>query len=431
MDFSRSIKLNGNDLSEDGIMMKMLVIKDWFFDMVPRLEIVLTDSNDVLFNTYPIQDDSIIELEMNKNVDPDKQEDPIIIKFNVLDWSSMPMITGQDSGHVHEITGYLNVSDLFHPIVTKSFKEKTSGGVLKEIAGSLGLDYVKTIDTEPSDTMTWLQIGQNNHDMIKYVNNRSFFSDDDTSLTYVNLKNELIFTTLKTECEKEVAFVGKMGQQQQDDVQNNFNDVNSTTGDKKDIPTFFYSFATNKTLASRNKMGGYGTKSTYYDGKDEQANFPGNGNGDKLLNNLSQKNKNNVGQEVKHYEFGILNGGDQFSEGIHKEFFDSQVRHEYTISNFFKTSVIVKIKGNSLIKKYDIVDLVTHSSVDQEMNEPHSGKYIVGGIIHTLGDETEYSVQLVLYRSGINKPSKKDLMDLISDDESGDGKGTGFIDRLL
>lgn len=422
MDFSRSIKLNGNDLSEDGVMVKLLVFKDWFFDMVPRLEIVLTDSNDVLFNVHPIQDDSIIELEMNKNVNTDKQEDPIPMKFNVLDWESKPITTGQDSGHVHSITGYLNVSDLFHPIVTKSFKEKNSGEVLKEIAGSLGLDYVKKINTEPSDSMTWLQIGQSNHDMIKYVNNRSFFSDDDTSLSYVNLNNELIFTTLKTECEKEVAFVGKMGQQQKDDVQDNFNDVNSTTGDKKDIPTFFYAFAENKTLASRNKLGGYGTKSTYYNGTQvNQSSFPGNGNGDKLLNSLPQSNKNNVGQEVKHYEFGILNGGDQFTEGIHKEFFDSQVRHEYTMLNFFKTSVTLKIKGNSLVKKYDIVDLVIYNSVDQEINEVHSGKYLVGGIIHTLGDETEYSVQLVLYRSGINKPSY-DAENLLLDAKRLDGQ---------
>ena len=422
MDFSRSIKFNGNDLSEDGVMVKLLVFKDWFFDMVPRLEITLTDSNDVLFNVHPIQDDSIIELEMNKNVNTDKQEDPTPMKFNVLDWESKPIITGQDSGHVHLITGYLNVSDLFHPIVTKSFKEKNSGDVLKEIAGSLGLGYVKKINTEPSDLMTWLQIGQSNHDMIKYVNNRSFFSDDDTSLSYVNLNNELIFTTLKTECEKEVAFVGKMGQQQKDDVQDNFNDANSTTGDKKDIPTFFYAFAENKTLASRNKLGGYGTKSTYYNGTQvNQSSFPGDGNGDKLLNSLPQSNKNNVGQEVKHYEFGILNGGDQFTEGIHKEFFDSQVRHEYTMLNFFKTSVTLKIKGNSLVKKYDIVDLVIYNSVDQEMNEVHSGKYLVGGVIHTLGDETEYSVQLVLYRSGINKPSY-DAENLLLDAKRLDGQ---------
>ena len=133
--------------------------------------------------------------------------------------------------------------------------------------------------------------------------------------------------------------------------------------------------------------------------------FPGESNGDKLLNNLSQRNKHNTEHEVASYDFGILNGGDNFTEGVHKEFYDSQVRHDYTMLNFFKNSVTLKIKGNSSIKKYDVIDLVTHNSVDNELNEIHSGKYLVGGIIHTLGDETEYSVQLVLYRSGINKPS--------------------------
>ena len=139
MDFSKKIKLNGEDLSENGVMIKMLVLKDWFFDMVPRLEIVLTDSNDVLFNVLPIQDDSIIELEINKNVSTDKQEASTPMKFNVLDWESIPIITGQESGHIHSITGYLNVSDLFHPKVTKSFKEMNSSKVLEKIASSLGI----------------------------------------------------------------------------------------------------------------------------------------------------------------------------------------------------------------------------------------------------------------------------------------------------
>lgn len=406
MDFSKKIKLNGEDLSANGVMIKMLVLKDWFFDMVPRLEIVLTDSNDVLFNVLPIQDDSIIELEINKNVSTDKQEASTPMKFNVLDWESIPIITGQESGHIHSITGYLNVSDLFHPKVTKSFKEMNSSKVLEKIASSLGIKYVKNIKEDPNDLMSWLQVGQNNHDMIKYVNEKSFFTNDDTSLVYVNTDGELVYTTLKTECEKEVAFVGKMGQEKQDsDEETSFNDVKSKTGDKKDIPTFFYSYATNKTLGSRNKMSTYRVESTYYDGEKEVSSFPGESNGDKLLNSLSQRNKHNVKHEVASYDFGILNGGDNFTEGVHKEFFDSQVRHDYTMLNFFKNSVTLKIKGNSLIKKYDVINLVTHNSVDNELNEIHSGKYLVGGIIHTLGDETEYSVQLVLYRSGINKPS--------------------------
>jgi hypothetical protein len=242
--------------------------------------------------------------------------------------------------------------------------------------------------------------------MLNYVNERSFLSEDDTTLLFVNLDNELIHTSLKTETEKEVAYIGKLSQTEQgSDSQENFDDVIETNGELKDTPIFYYGAISNRTIGSRNKFLTYNTEISYYDGSID-LKFPiANGNGDKLLNSISQRNKDNVLKEVAQFEFGILNGGANFSQGVHSEFYNSQVRHKYTIMNFFKNQVNVKIKGNSLIKLMDIVELKIKSSTDRMINETHSGKYIVGGIIHTLGEETEYSVELVLYRSGINKPS--------------------------
>jgi len=74
IDFNSSIKINGFDIAADGIVIKMLVIKNWFFDVVPRLEMVLNDPNDVLFNLYPIQDDSVFEIEINNNSNPNQQK---------------------------------------------------------------------------------------------------------------------------------------------------------------------------------------------------------------------------------------------------------------------------------------------------------------------------------------------------------------------
>ena len=406
IDFNSSIKINGFDIAADGIVIKMLVIKNWFFDVVPRLEMVLNDPNDVLFNLYPIQDDSEFEIEINKNSNPDKQKETKILKFSVLDWESGSIISGLNGGHAHAITGYLKVDNLFFPNVTKSFKQKSSSEVIEEITNDLGLTYVKNFSNNTRDVMNWLQVGKNNHDMLNYVNERSFLSEDDTTLLFVNLDNELIHTSLKTETEKEVAYIGKLSQTEQgSDSQENFDDVIETNGELKDTPIFYYGAISNRTFGSRNKFLTYNTKTTYYDGSNHIENDVGNGNGDKLLNKLSQRNKDNIDKEVAQFEFGILNGGENFSQGVHSEFYNSQVRHKYTIMNFFKNQVNVKIKGNSLIKLMDIVELKINASSDRMINETHSGKYIVGGIIHTLGEETEYSVELVLYRSGINKPS--------------------------
>jgi len=406
IDFNSSIKINGFDIAADGIVIKMLVIKNWFFDVVPRLEMVLNDPNDVLFNLYPIQDDSEFEIEINKNSNPDKQKETKILKFSVLDWESGSIISGLNGGHAHAITGYLKVDNLFFPNVTKSFKQKSSSEVIEEITNDLGLTYVKNFSNNTRDVMNWLQVGKNNHDMLNYVNERSFLSEDDTTLLFVNLDNELIHTSLKTETEKEVAYIGKLSQTEQgSDSQENFDDVIETNGELKDTPIFYYGAISNRTFGSRNKFLTYNTKTTYYDGSNHIENDVGNGNGDKLLNKLSQRNKDNIDKEVAQFEFGILNGGENFSQGVHSEFYNSQVRHKYTIMNFFKNQVNVKIKGNSLIKLMDIVELKIKASSDRMINETHSGKYIVGGIIHTLGEETEYSVELVLYRSGINKPS--------------------------
>ena len=410
MEFSRKIKLNGYDIHTEGIVLTMLVIKDWFFDIVPRVEITLTDSKDVLYSIFPFQDDGIIEFELNKNVLPDDQKDPLIIKFNILDWESSPIIAGTDDGHIHGITGYLNVPALFNPNISKSFRSKTSSGVIEDIANTLGLAYTKKFESQTADVMNWLQVGQTNHDMLKYVNERSYIAEDDTTLIYVNVDGELVHTTLKTECAKEVAFIGILSQKQQDsNKQTNFDDIVAEIGKNKGKPIFFFSTSSNKTLGSHNKMVAYGAKSTYYDGNIDTQSFPGMGNGDKLLNNLSQRNKNNVGQEVAQYEFGILNGGDNFSEGVHRDFFDSQVRHEYTMSNFFKNSMTLKIKGNNLIKKYDVIDIVITDSLTYEINEAQSGKYLVGSVIHTLGDDVKFDTILFLYRSGINKPPQTEV----------------------
>ena len=50
-----------------------------------------------------------MEIEINKNKNPDNQKETKILKFSILDWETIPLMIGQESGHVHSLTGYLKV----------------------------------------------------------------------------------------------------------------------------------------------------------------------------------------------------------------------------------------------------------------------------------------------------------------------------------
>mgnify|MGYP003656733013 FL=1 len=151
-----------------------------------------------------------------------------------------------------------------------------------------------------------------------------------------------------------------------------------------------------------NRFDTYATKMSMYGGDGKNKERVIHSFGEKLLTKYSQRSKNNAGKEVSSIEFGILNGGDFFRDGIHNDFFDAQVQYRYTLLNFFKNQVILKAKGNNLVKLWDVIDLVITKSETMQLNETVSGKYVVGGLIHILGEDSEYQTQIVLYRSGIN-----------------------------
>lgn len=405
LDFAKTIIINKVDIAEAGVMLKQILIKNWFFDMVPRLELVISDTKDFFNAKSPLNDSTEIEIIFQKNKDSEKQTKNKVLTFSILNWEIVPLSLGGVAGHSYLINAYLKVDGLFFPKKTRSFGKKSGGEVIAEIASELGLDYNKKFDKDTNDSMKWLQVSQSNHDMLRYINKKTYLNDDDTTLIYVNFDGELVHTSLKTETESEVSFKGYQSQERQaDGINENFKDAIKQKSGKKDIPTFYYSYALNKTYAHRNKLLTYKTKATYYNGSEPVEVIPADGIGDKLLNKLSQRSKENIDSGVASFGFGILNGGDNFSEGVHPEFFTSEVRNNYTMMNFFKNEYTLKIKGNDEIKLMDIVDIHQIDSLSLDQNVVTSGKYLVGGIVHILEEEAEYSVLLILYRSGINTP---------------------------
>jgi len=168
-----------------------MIMREWIFDPVPRLEIELVD-NGRFTDQYPLEDNDTIHIELN-NI---RNRDPVIdADFTLQDFEISN--DGEKDFSMIKLTALFKTTDMFHPIHNRSFSQKNSKEVFEQISGEVGIDFAPSVD--PQDSMTWLQINENNFQFIKHVLDRSYISDDDSAFCYIDRHNKMNYKSISNE----------------------------------------------------------------------------------------------------------------------------------------------------------------------------------------------------------------------------------------
>ena len=395
------------------INVKNLVIREWILDILPTLELIIIDDGN-LVDLWPLEDNDDIRVEVSKN---EQKEPPISMTFSLQDFTIINTNADRIIGSIIHLTGILKTNGMFNPIFNRAFKQVPSVNVLETIANEVELQ-VENRTGSSTDIMTWLQVNISNYDMINHVLSKSFKTLDNLIFCYVDRDSIMNITSFKEELNKTEVLICKHDPSRTviDNVENE--QGSETKGEDENSNELHYStYQIINVAGNTNKRMGYGNTFTTYDLAEEKE---GTVNSDEhLLTDLSLKEKTKVGSTVKHFDMGI-----KFSEdNTHENYIIAQIQNEYIKKNFFSQILMLPINATNRVKLFDKITMVIPSAKvstaegDNDINEVHSGEWIVGGILHQASAEGLYRMTLSLFRNGINKSNMMEDSEFKLNDE--------------
>ena len=386
------MKIGNVDIHTDSI--NAIIIREWIFDIVPRMELTLTDDGS-LFELWPLEDTEII-VELGKT----KASEHIVSTF-IVDNSSVDILAGNASNIV-TITAYLKYTNLFHPIHTRALKNKSSIEVLKQLASEIGWKVNSRINNS-SDTMTWLQINMNNFDMIKHVLERSYIPTD-LLLAYASINNKFTIKSLKDEFTDNTFKICRF------DLTNAAAD---TFDNKQDAITLWsngYRFH-NMTGYFNKVVGGYGLTSTYYD----LSKKVGLSSAIDYHPYTSLTGQHHMGEYVDSINYGTL------TKNTHPNYYKGMITNRNILGSQFGNMIVAKInpigtiKGklnngtdviiDQSIELMDTINFVLPSINQKQINEIYGGFYLVCGKCWYASKGSPLQLEVSMMRNGRNKSS--------------------------
>ena len=373
-------KLKIGKVSINPLLIVSLVVREWIFDILPRLEVVISDDG-TLMEVFNIEDQAEITLELAKT---NTQEGGIATSFIVDNWS-VDALRGNKQ-FIFTINATLNAKNIFYPIKTRSFKNKTSSKVLEQIAQEGGLTVKTTPGVSTVDSMTWYQINLNNYDMYKHVLKRASVNDD-MFLSFIDVDKNLVISSLKKASKVQKSITAKF-------------DIQLTTAEPEDFKTpedkkiiWYNGYKMENIEGNFNKQFGYGVNYNYYD----------------LTNNIKKvspspyhpftENYYQHGDKVDSINYGML------TDNVFSDYFTSQINNKYYRMTSFGQRLAMSINSLYPIKLLDKVNVVLPSTVKVgEINTVYSGEYIVCGIVHSAKSNGTYVKEISLHRNGFDTP---------------------------
>lgn len=377
--FYARVKINDIEIQAQNII--SLTIREWVFDVLPRIEIKMVNAGYIL-ETMQIEDGDVIDVIIAKH---DEDPNPLEMKFLLCDHYTVP--EGDNRKLIVSVSGILKVSDMFFPIKTRSFSKSSSVDIFQTIANEANITFTNPDNVTANDIMNWYQINSSNFTFIKHVLKRANVTND-AVFFYTNSKNNFVYTTLKTNMrKKEVGIarydVEKFGATILDDQ-----DTNKTM--------WFNGYDIANSSSYYNKKIGYGTNYTYI-GTDGTINKADYSDKSKMTNMLF-RNKDAEGQAVLNRTYGMNNDLNLYDTS----YFEALIRNKYLRDTFFSCSVVININALCQVNLFDKVNLVLPSILDNKMSDPYSGLYLVCGITHSIVKNGIYQKMLSLHRNGMN-----------------------------
>lgn len=389
INFFCDLKIKGHQVVSEHIA--HLTIKEWIFDIIPRIEIILTDDG-TFTEVYPLQDGDIISVEIKKNA---LDTPSTILQFDLIGYTYGAMSGTKFTQII--IAGALHVESFYSPIKSRSFSNKNSATVLTQILKTEGKANLRfTVPT--TDVMTWLQVNMSNIDFCKHILKRSYVANDMMFLyastnSYAaatgigNVTSGFNYTSFKTEVDKNIEGTARF------DLKYYSADAFENTADYKDY--WFNTYNVYDFHSYMNKTRNYGVSYNYYDTTSGRM-APEISDTTHPLSDLSAKAKDNAGQMTHNFDLGYLPVGNVYSN-----YYKALVQNDYFKSNFFG-GFILELNINSLGKPrlFSRVNVIIPSMLGPGSNESLSGNYIVAGVVHDLGKGMQYRKRMALMRNG-------------------------------
>lgn len=383
-------ELNGVTIFPQNII--NLNFSEWVFDILPRLDMSFID-NGKFFDKYPIQENDIIKIEISKN---QANENTVVIEFNVVDYAVQPADQGQSKNCVIDLTGVLKHKDMFYPIKSRCFSNKTSDQVFAQMATECGLKPELRIKC--SDSMKWLQVTVSNFGMFDYVLDRSFKTTDDVNFVYTDRRSNCVYTSLNTVLNNPVKFKLSHNPGKVMDVDGVFDSAKDKRN-RENGEIYFASYNFVNFSSSTNKQSSYGVDNSYWDLTNKKSIHLSKDS--HPLTTFSYKEKQNIGKLVDADVIAYA------SDNQHKNHSLALTQNRFYKESFFSSCLYVFINATDQINLFDKVSIIIPSlDGSADVNEVHSGDYIIGGIYHQIGKNSIYKMMIALFRGGMNKSSE-------------------------
>ena len=391
--YDLKLSINGIQVPTTNILSS--VLKEWIFDRIVTLECVIMDTG-TFVELSPIYDESPVTIEFSKNNEPDKVQMDFCINVTEVER------TLADNGMVYMIRfiALQKTNDYFYPIKTKSYRNQTTSDVFSQICNNAGVKFIKEI--EAKDNQIWVQSNSCDYSFGHHLIKRSFVNSEDRPLFYFNRNNQAVFTSIKTKSNNKAKFVAINNDYAfldngNDNVLMEIKDAISngtkvlyykTDISYKDISPVF------------NKTNCYGIDFTYFDLRnffEYHLSFPF-----APLTKYTKQNKNNVGKFVNGLTYNTL------SKNCHENYLLAKSQNMMMDQMFFGSYLQMSINPELSLNIGDKISVIIYDNLSRMKNGPtmidkvNSGDYIVGGISHDIKKDSLYTMNLTLFRGGVN-----------------------------
>lgn len=391
--YDLKLSINGIQVPTSNILSS--VLKEWIFDRIVTLECVIMDTG-TFVELSPIYDESPVTIEFSKNNEPDKVQMDFCINVTEVER------TLADNGMVYMIRfiALQKTNDYFYPIKTKSYRNQTTSDVFSQICNNAGVTFIKEI--EAKDNQIWIQSNSCDYSFGHHLIKRSFVNYEDRPLFYFNRNNQAVFTSIKTKCDTKAKFIA---------INNDYafldNGNDNVLMEIKDAISNGTKILYYKTDISYkdispvfNKTNGYGIDFTYFDLRnffEYQLSFPF-----APLTKYTKQNKNNVGKFVNGLTYNTL------SKNCHENYLLAKSQNMMIDQMFFGSYLQMSINPDLSLNIGDKISVIIYDNLSRMKQGPtmidkvNSGDYIVGGISHDIKKDSLYTMNLILFRGGVN-----------------------------
>lgn len=372
-----------NDIEFNSSNIISIVVKEWVFEILPKVEMILKYDSSI-FENFLIEDNDPVTILLSNYTNSKS-----IFKIDCMVHDYKIGVYGDDRCKVVYLTALLKCKNMFN-LQTRSFSNKSSYQVLQDIAFDSDLKIKNPLNVNPSDIMTWYQLNQSNYNFIRHVIKRANIINDGLFF-YANHNGEFIYTSINKEIDKKVnPKIAKFSLE-------NYSSVSPIDSDS----TIWYSsYEIINLQGTFNKKINYGIKSQYYD-LERNKMYEIYGSSIYPMANISFIDKEYKNKIVQNYYGGVFNPKNVYNE----EYYNAIIRNNIKRNNILGLSFQLNINSISDVNLFDLVILELNSGISDDIDSTWSGYYLITGIIYFVMMNGIFQKRIFISRNGINKPN--------------------------